>query len=115
MEFLTLSLVKYIPAWFPGATFQRIAKRSSQLSDYIRNKPWTFVLERVCDLPKSLSCVLPNAPMQLTGPEGYEDCIASRGVEKGGPSNTLRDAIAIMYSGMYATHGSAKKPSRFLN
>lgn len=46
---LTPSLppVKYVPAWFPGATFQRIAKRSSELSHYIRNQPWKDVLERV--------------------------------------------------------------------
>jgi len=45
--------------------------------------------------------------MQMARPEGYEDCIATRGIEKGGSSNTLRDAVAIMYSGTYATHAVA--------
>ena len=111
MEFLPPSPVQYIPAWFPGAAFQRIAKRSSYLTDYIRNKPWTYVLDRVCTLSESFSCIPPKAPMQLTRPEGYEDCLASRGIEKVGPSNTLRDAIAIMYSGTYPTHGVAKPSS----
>ena len=99
MEFLPPSPVKYIPAWFPGATFQKIATRSSYLTGYIRYKPWSFVLERVCTLSESLSCIPPKTPMQLTRPEGYEDCMASKGIEKVGASNTLRDAIAIMYSG----------------
>ena len=45
--------VQYIPSWFPGATFQRIAERSRALSDYIRYEPWRLVLDRVrshCDL-----------------------------------------------------------------
>jgi hypothetical protein len=99
--------VKYIPAWFPGATFQRIAKRSSELSDYIRNKPWKFVLERVRahfgpPLPVHPS-LLTAQPMQMARPEAYEDCMATRGIEKNGSSDTLRDAVAIMYSGTYAT------------
>ena len=43
--------------------------------------------------------------MQLTRPEGYEDCIATRGIEKSGDSGALRDAIAIMYSGTFDTYG----------
>ena len=45
--FSLLPPVKYVPAWFPGATFKRIAKRSSELSYYIRNQPWKDVLDRV--------------------------------------------------------------------
>lgn len=114
MTYSLPSPVKYIPAWFPGVTFKRLAKRSSELSDYVRNKPWGIVLERVCTRSVLLSCILPKAPMQLTRPEGYEDCMASRGVEKVGPSGPLRDAIAIMYSGTYVTDGDARKSSRAL-
>ena len=51
--------------------------------------------------------------MQIGRPEGYEDCIATRGIEKGGPSGTLRDALAIMYSGMYVTYGVVQRCSHF--
>ena len=61
MEFSLLPPVKYIPAWFPGATFQRIAKRSSELSDYIRNKPWKDVLDRVRTRFWLPSCIPPKA------------------------------------------------------
>lgn len=54
-------LVKYVPAWFPGATFKRIAKRSSELSYYIRNQPWKDVLDRVRTCFGSLSCFPPKA------------------------------------------------------
>ena len=52
----SLPPVKYVPAWFPGATFQRIAQRSSELSYYIRNQPWKDVLERVRTRFGLLSC-----------------------------------------------------------
>ena len=39
--------VQYIPSWFPGATFQRIAKRSRVVAGYIRYEPWRLVLDRV--------------------------------------------------------------------
>jgi len=58
-SFSHLPPVKYIPEWFPGATFQKIAKRSSELSDYIRNQPWKDVLERVRTRFGLLSCI-PN-------------------------------------------------------
>ncbi len=61
MEFSLRPPVKYVPAWFPGATFQRIAKRSSELSDYIRNKPWKDVMDRVRTRFRLLPCTLPKA------------------------------------------------------
>jgi len=45
--------VQYIPSWFPGATFQRLAKRSRVVSNFIRHEPWRIVLDRVrldCDI-----------------------------------------------------------------
>lgn len=38
---------------------------------------------------------------QLRRPEGYEDCIAVKLIEKVGERDTLRDAIAMMYFGPY--------------
>ena len=45
---------------------------------------------------------------QLRRPEGYEDCIATRLIEKDGAAGTVRDAIAIMYTGMYTLFQSFK-------
>lgn len=56
--------------------------------------------------------LLRRVPMQIARPGGYEDCIATRGIEKSGPSDALRDAIAIMYSGTYTTHAVVNKFSR---
>ena len=39
--------VQYIPSWFPGATFQQVAKKSRIVSDYIRYEPWRLLLDRV--------------------------------------------------------------------
>ena len=40
--------VQYAPSWFPGTTFQQVAKRSREVTDYIRFRPWELVLDRVC-------------------------------------------------------------------
>jgi hypothetical protein len=39
--------VRYIPSWFPGATFQQLAERSKVVSHYLRYEPWRLVLDRV--------------------------------------------------------------------
>ena len=41
------STVKYIPAWVPGAGFQRVAARVKNLNYAIRNGPWEKVLKDI--------------------------------------------------------------------
>jgi hypothetical protein len=41
------SLVKYIPAWMPGAGFQRLGAHVKDLAHAIRNGPWENVLEDI--------------------------------------------------------------------
>ena len=41
------STVKYIPAWVPGAGFQRVAARVKNLNHRIRNGPWEKVLKDI--------------------------------------------------------------------
>jgi hypothetical protein len=41
------SLVKYVPAWVPGAGFQRLAAHVKGLAHAIRNDPWKNVLKDI--------------------------------------------------------------------
>jgi hypothetical protein len=41
------SVVKYIPAWVPGAGFQRLAAHARDLTHAIRNGPWDNVLKDI--------------------------------------------------------------------
>jgi len=41
------STVKYIPAWVPGAGFQRVAARVKNVNYTIRNGPWEKVLKDI--------------------------------------------------------------------
>ena len=41
------STVKYIPAWVPGAGFQRLAAHVKSLNYAIRNGPWEKVLKDI--------------------------------------------------------------------
>lgn len=42
-QFFTNFLVRFIPAWFPGATFQRDAQRFRKLADKVLNVPFDTV------------------------------------------------------------------------
>ena len=67
------STVKYIPAWVPGAGFQRLAAHVKSLNYSIRNGPWEKVLRdivswRHSDLDYSQAGVgLGDSPTQLGG------------------------------------------------
>lgn len=42
-QFFINLLVRFIPAWFPGATFQRDAQRFRKLADKVLNMPFDTV------------------------------------------------------------------------
>ena len=92
--------VQYIPSWFPGASFQRIAKRSRVVSDYVRYEPWRLVLDRVRSSFQPYLISIVDLYDQLKRPEGYEDCITTRLIEKAGATDTVRDTVAFIYSGV---------------
>ena len=94
--------VQHIPSWFPGATFQRIAARSRVVSDYLRYEPWRLVLDRVRFSLRLHLIPIIDLYDQLRHPEGYEDCIATRLIEKVGENDTVRDTIATMDFGVSA-------------
>lgn len=57
---LTRNLVGKIPPWFPGAEFQRLAKRCRELSPKVRDGPFEFVKESLVSIVTSrfLICIL---------------------------------------------------------
>lgn len=44
-------VVKYVPAWFPGAGFQKEARGWSQSVDKMREEPWKETKKRMVMLP----------------------------------------------------------------
>ncbi|PVF92915.1 cytochrome P450 [Serendipita vermifera] len=73
-------LLKYVPAWTPGATFKRIAAEAFKVHSKIRYWPWAEV----------------NAQYKLglSGP-----CIAVDYIEQGQDLDVARDALALMFQG----------------
>jgi len=71
--------VKYIPAWFPGASFQRIAKANRQLIGDIRYLGYDVA--------------------HAAHKNGHRDeSLVSRILDEDGPSDTLRDTIASLFA-----------------
>ena len=55
MQFKLIILVEYIPAWFPGANFQRIAKANRLLADDMRYLGYDAALAAHVSLNKARS------------------------------------------------------------
>ncbi|KAJ7829395.1 cytochrome P450 [Mycena olivaceomarginata] len=40
-----LPILKYVPEWFPGASFQKVARKGRELSEELQNKPFAWALQ----------------------------------------------------------------------
>lgn len=90
--------VKYIPSWFPGAEFQRMAKTfNSRVNDF-SGKPYAFVQKKMARgsyKPSYLSRLLEKDNPQ---PGSEEELVArwSAASLYGGGSDTVSDALNII-------------------
>ena len=75
----------------------------SKNGDYIRYEPWKLVLDRVRHSSRPYLIIDSDPYTQLRRPEGYEDCLTTRLIEKVGPQDTVRDTIAFMHFGVYVS------------
>lgn len=44
---ITVPLVKYVPAWFPGASFQRVARSMRQDLERLYDVPFNYVKQQL--------------------------------------------------------------------
>ncbi|EJD42950.1 cytochrome P450 [Auricularia subglabra TFB-10046 SS5] len=80
-----IPLLKYVPAWFPGAAFQRLARESREISKRFRLGPLEMVRERISQGKSSTSIA-----EQL-----IRDGLEGRPLDDG----LVADATAIIYIG----------------
>ncbi|KAG8805665.1 hypothetical protein FRC17_005399, partial [Serendipita sp. 399] len=83
-----LHFLRFIPSWFPGAYFKRIGDRASELSDYVRYRPFEMARE-------------------LHGKGQLSHCVASELLDEFGPDGDVRDGLGILYmAGSDTTSGA---------
>ncbi|KAG8754880.1 hypothetical protein FRC14_004554 [Serendipita sp. 396] len=75
-----LPFLRYIPSWFPGAHFQKVAKRGSSLTTRVRFWPFEMVKDA------------------MAKGTADESLISKYMSESGFAENTIRDSISVMYS-----------------
>ncbi|KAJ7862183.1 cytochrome P450 [Mycena leptocephala] len=81
----SLPILKYVPEWFPGAHFKRIAREGKLLSQALRDVPFAEAKRRMTS-GASQSCFTVNALRDLeSGGQSFEE-------------STVKDVAAIMYA-----------------
>lgn len=94
MEYrLTLWLVKYLPAWFPGARFVKTAQNYKSRAQSFSDVPYAFTKQQISNgrfVPSFLSNLLQNNPVEPGTEE--EDIIKwSAGSLYAGGADTVRE------------------------
>ena len=102
MQFKLIILVEYIPAWFPGANFQRIAKANRQLVGDMRYLGYDAAHAAHVSLnqARSIPLVFILTVRLFLQKNGHRDeSLVSRILDEEGPSDTLRDTIGSLFAG----------------
>lgn len=89
---LTLGLVKYLPAWFPGARFVKIAQGYKSRAQSFSDVPYAFTKQQISNgsfVPSFLSNLLRDNPVE-PGTEEEEIIKWSAGSLYAGGADTVR-------------------------
>ena len=104
---LTISIVKYIPEWVPGAGFQKQARIWYDAVDKLRNAPYDNVLQRMVSFTSQVghcqeSCLGIPKPSGEVGDCAAKSLIEAFGKDTKNPEYTdyiLRSTLGSLYVG----------------
>lgn len=88
--------MRFVPSWFPGAGFKKLGSRVGLLLNQIREVPFGYALKEA----------------EKRGPD---QSFASDMIEEYGPIQRVKDALGVLYSGMYLKHTKNIAYDAFLN
>lgn len=87
-----LPFLKYVPEWFPGANFKKVAREGWELAQDLQNKPFAWAQQQL-DEGKAR-------------PSFFKTLMESKGLASDDPEEEMRiikKASAVMYASMYFT------------
>ncbi|KAE8353225.1 cytochrome P450 [Aspergillus coremiiformis] len=87
-----IPILRFLPAWFPGAGFQRIARESQEALDAFGGKPYNFVKRQMAqgNFQKSyLSSILESEDIQPGSEEEYVTKWSAATIYAGGADTTV--------------------------
>ncbi|KAF8884168.1 cytochrome P450 [Infundibulicybe gibba] len=98
-----LPILKYVPAWMPGAGFRRKAARWNWVNHQLADKPWAAVQENIRKggAPPSIAATLiDNLPNDETRAEEEEVAKATVAVAYAGGSDTTVSSVQTFFLAM---------------
>ncbi|KAF5367940.1 hypothetical protein D9758_004326 [Tetrapyrgos nigripes] len=89
--------LQYIPEWFPGAGFQRIAKEWASTLEAMVDQPYQWVKSRVAEGTAELSFIseMLSEKLKLDGEEEFEIKWSAASLYAGGADTTVATMIAF--------------------
>lgn len=92
-----ISQVRYVPAWFPGAGFQKAAQKGKVLTDKLRNWAWSVLQQDIVRTTRACH----NWLTVLLQEDGTADSsLVSQYYNSSEFSNSnLKEAVAVLYGG----------------
>lgn len=66
-----LPVLKYVPEWFPGASFQTVGRKGRELSEELQNKPFAWAMKQFDDgnaLPSFFKDLMENKEVASDDP-----------------------------------------------
>ncbi|KAJ7764633.1 cytochrome P450 [Mycena maculata] len=104
-----LPILKYIPEWFPGASFQKVARQGRELSQELQNKPFTWAVKQFNEgnaLPSFFKDLMENKEVASDDPAEAEHIIqcATAVMYATGADTILASTLTFILAMLHAPH-----------
>ncbi|KAF8208101.1 cytochrome P450 [Mycena galopus ATCC 62051] len=104
-----LPILKYVPEWFPGASFQTVAREGRELSEELQNKPFAWALKQFkagIALPSFFKDLMENKEVASDDPEEAQHIIkcATAVMYATGADTILASTLTFILAMLHAPH-----------
>ncbi|KAF8208093.1 cytochrome P450 [Mycena galopus ATCC 62051] len=104
-----LPILKYVPEWFPGASFQTVAREGRELSEELQNKPFAWALKQFkagIALPSFFKDLMENKEVASDDPEEAQRIMkcATAVMYATGADTILASTLTFILAMLHAPH-----------
>ncbi|KAF7343357.1 Cytochrome P450 [Mycena venus] len=104
-----LPILKYVPEWFPGASFQKVAREGRELSQELQNKPFAWALNQFKEgnaLPSFFKDLMEHREIASDDPKEAQHIIkcATAVMYATGADTILASTLTFILAMLHAPH-----------
>ncbi|KAJ6464016.1 cytochrome P450 [Mycena sanguinolenta] len=104
-----LPILKYVPEWFPGASFQKVAREGRELSEELQTKPFAWALKQFDEgnaLPSFFKDLMDHREIASDDPEEAQHIIkcATAVMYATGADTILASTLTFILAMLHAPH-----------